>query len=165
VSGCDGNPRRAAPPGELISGPGGRSIATGDRVRLHFALFLETGEEVDTTRRGDPAMLTVGDGNLLPGFESVLIGRKAGDDLQVLLEAEDAFGLHRQENVQIFRKDRFGPDMHLEAGLLVSFQGPGGELPGVVRRVMEDHVEVDFNHPLAGRRILFDVSVIDVRAP
>ncbi|MGE0625783.1 MAG: peptidylprolyl isomerase [Pseudomonadales bacterium] len=151
--------------GDLIAGSGGRSIAVGDRVRLHFALFLETGEEVDTTRRGDPAMLTIGDGNLLPGFESVLIGLRPGDDVQVLLDAEAAFGLHRQENVQIFRKDRFGADIRLEQGLMVSFQGPGGELPGVVRRVMEDHVEVDFNHPLAGRRILFDVSVIDVRAP
>lgn len=149
----------------VISGRGDRSAAPGDRVRLHFALFLETGEEVDTTRRGDPVMLTVGDGNLLPGFESVLIGLKPGDDRQVLLEADDAFGPHRQENVQTFRKDRFGAELCLEEGLMVSFQGPGGELPGVVRRVMEDHVEVDFNHPLAGRRILFDVSVIDVRAP
>ncbi|HEY5645617.1 MAG TPA: peptidylprolyl isomerase [Pseudomonadales bacterium] len=149
----------------LISGPGSRAIRTGDRVRLHFALFLETGEEVDTTRRGNPAMLTVGDGNLLPGFESVLIGLRAGDDVQALIEPEAAFGAHRQENLQLFRKDRFGADMVLEQGLMVSFQGPGGELPGVVRRVMEDHVEVDFNHPLAGRRILFDVSIIEVRAP
>ena len=147
----------------LISGP--RAIQAGDRVRLHFALFLESGEEVDTTRRGSPAMLTVGDGNLLPGFEAVLIGMRPGDDAQILIEPEEAFGLHRQENVQIFRKDRFGSDLSLEEGLMVSFSGPGGELPGVVRKVMEEHVEVDFNHPLAGRRILFDVSIIDVRAP
>ena len=55
-------------------------------------------------------------------------------------------------------------DIVLEVGLMVSFDGPGGELPGVVREVMEEHVEVDFNHPLAGRRIVFDVSIIDVRA-
>jgi FKBP-type peptidyl-prolyl cis-trans isomerase SlpA len=165
MSGGDGDPRSDALPGGLLSRPAPRAIAMGDRVRLHFALFLETGEEVDTTRRGDPVMLTVGDGNLLPGFESVLIGLKPGDDVQVLLTAEDAFGPYRQENVQVFRKEKFGPDIHLETGLMVSFQGPGGELPGVVRRVMEDHVEVDFNHPLAGRGILFDVSVIDVRSP
>jgi FKBP-type peptidyl-prolyl cis-trans isomerase SlpA len=149
----------------LIHGGSGRPIAPGDRVRLHFALHLESGEEVDTTRRGDPAMLTVGDGNLLPGFEAVLIGMCSGDDAQVLLEPEHAFGPRRQENVQIFRRDRFSSELSLEEGLIVSFNGPGGELPGVVRRVMEEHVEVDFNHPLAGRRILFDVSIIDVRAP
>ena len=149
----------------LINGPGDRAIEMGDRVRLHFALHLESGEEIDTTRRSDPAMFTVGDGNLLPGFEAAILGLKAGDDAQILIEPEDAFGPHRVENVQILRRDRFGADMTLEEGLMVSFAGPGGELPGVVREVMEEHVQVDFNHPLAGRRIVFDVSIIDVRAP
>ena len=149
----------------LISGPGDRAIEMGDRVRLHFALHLESGEEIDTTRRSDPAMFTVGDGNLLPGFEAAILGMRAGDDAQILIEPEDAFGPHREENIQILRRDRFGADLDLEVGLMVSFSGPGGELPGVVREVMEEHVEVDFNHPLAGRRIVFDVSIIDVRAP
>jgi FKBP-type peptidyl-prolyl cis-trans isomerase SlpA len=60
------------------------------------------------------------------------------------------------------RKDRFPADLQLEEGLMMSFSGPGGELPGVVRRIMEDAVEVDFNHPLAGRRIVFDVSILSV---
>ena len=149
---------------DLLRDAADQGIRMGDRVRLHFALFLESGEEVDTTRRGDPVIFTLGDGNLLPGFEAVLLGSRAGDDLQVLLEPEDAFGARRQENVQIMARSRFGPELVPEAGLLVSFQGPGGELPGVVRKVMEETVEVDFNHPLAGRRILFDVSIIDVRA-
>jgi FKBP-type peptidyl-prolyl cis-trans isomerase SlpA len=150
---------------DLIKGPGDRAIQMGDRVRLHFAVHLESGEEVDTTRRGNPAMLILGDGNLLPGFETALLGMRAGDDAQILMEPEDAFGLRREENVQILRRDRFGAEMVLEEGLMVSFSGPGGELPGVVRAVMEEHVEVDFNHPLAGRRIIFDVSIIDVRVP
>ena len=149
----------------LISGQGDKAIEMGDRVRLHFALHLESGEEIDTTRRSDPAMFTVGDGNLLPGFEAAILGMRAGDDAQILIEPEDAFGAHRTENVQTLRRDRFGADMTLEEGLMVSFSGPGGELPGVVREIMEEHVEVDFNHPLAGRRIVFDVSIIDVRAP
>ncbi len=149
----------------LISGSGDRAIEMGDRVRLHFALHLESGEEIDTTRRSDPAMFTMGDGNLLPGFEAAILGMRAGDDAQLLIEPENAFGPHREENVQVLRKDRFGADLSLEEGLMVSFSGPGGELPGVVRAVMEEHVEVDFNHPLAGRRIVFDVSIIDVRAP
>ena len=150
---------------DLITHVSERSIHTGDRVRLHFSLHLETGEEVDTTRRGDPAMLTVGDGNLLPGFEALLMGMQAGDDAQILLEPDDAFGARRSENVQRLRRDRFAADMTLEPGLMISFAGPGGELPGVVREVMEEHVKVDFNHPLAGRRIVLDVSIIDVREP
>ena len=149
----------------LINTASDKAIEMGDRVRLHFALHLESGEEIDTTRRSDPAMFTVGDGNLLPGFEAAILGMRAGDDAQITIEPEDAFGPHRTDNVQTLRRDRFAADMVLEEGLMVSFSGPGGELPGVVRDVMEEHVEVDFNHPLAGRRIVFDVSIIDVRAP
>ena len=136
-------------------------IGEGDSVRLHFSILLETGEEVDTTRRGKPATLRIGDGRLPPGFERALHGLRAGDDAQITLGAEDAFGPHRTENVQVLPRERFGHEM-LEPGLIVSFAGPGGELPGVVRRIMENAVEVDFNHPLAGRRIVFDVSVLHV---
>ena len=146
----------------LITRASDRRIQEGTFVRLHFSVLLEGGEEVDTTRRGKPAAFTMGDGNLLPGFETALMGMKAGDDAQIVLEPDDAFGQHRVENVQMMRRDRFAADLELEAGLMVSFSGPGGELPGVVRRVMEEVVEVDFNHPLAGRRIVFDVSILEV---
>jgi FKBP-type peptidyl-prolyl cis-trans isomerase SlpA len=149
-------------PDNLITRASERRIGPGDAVRLHFSVLLETGEEVDTTRRGTPASFTMGDGSLLPGFEEALVGMKAGDDAQIVLEADDAFGPHRPENVQILRRERFGDGLELEEGLMVSFSGPGGELPGVVRRVMEEVVEVDFNHPLAGRRIVFDVSILAV---
>lgn len=146
---------------ELISRAGDRRIAENCRVRLHFSLHLETGEEIDTTRRGDAATFDFGDGQLMPGFEAVLLGMKAGDDAQLLLQPEQAFGQHRQENVQLLERDRF-EGLELEPGLMISFAGPGGELPGVVTRVFESRVEVDFNHPLAGRNIIFDVSILDV---
>ena len=146
----------------LIAKTSERRIRDGDRIRLHFSLLLETGEEIDTTRRGDPATLELGDGNLLPGFERVLLGMQAGDDAQIVIAPEDAFGAHRQENVQLIEAERFGADVPVEVGLMISFAGPGGELPGVVRRIFENRIEVDFNHPLAGRSIVFDVSILEV---
>jgi FKBP-type peptidyl-prolyl cis-trans isomerase SlpA len=89
---------------------------------------------------------------------------KAGDDAQILLEPEQAFGAHRPENVQLIERQRF-ENVDLEPGTIVSFAGPGGELPGVVTRIFEERVEVDFNHPLAGRRIMFDVSILNVSDP
>jgi len=146
---------------ELISRAGDRRIGENCRVRLHFSLHLESGEEIDTTRRGDAATFDFGDGQLMPGFEAALLGMKAGDDAQLLLSPEQAFGQHRQENVQLLERERFA-GLELEPGLMVSFAGPGGELPGVVTRIFEERVEVDFNHPLAGRNIVFDVSILDV---
>lgn len=146
---------------KLISKGSERRISEDCSVRLHFSLHLESGEEIDTTRRGRPATFDYGDGQLMPGFEAVLLGMRAGDDAQLLLEPEQAFGEHRQENVQLLERERF-QDLDLEPGLMVSFAGPGGELPGVVARIFDRTVEVDFNHPLAGRKIVFDVSILEV---
>ena len=146
---------------ELISRSSDRRVSADCRVELHFSLSLENGEEIDTTRRGNPATFEFGDGSLLPGFEAALVGLKAGDDVRIVLEPDAAFGHTRKENVQSIERQRFS-GLSLEPGLLVSFAGPGGELPGVVRFVGDDEVEVDFNHPLAGRRIVFEVSILEI---
>ena len=143
-------------------------ICDGSRITLHFALLLPSGEEVDTTRRGQPATLTLGDGNLLPGFEAALIGLQAGDDAQITIAAAEAFGERNPGNVQIIAKDRFAEfaeDQPLELGLMISFQAADGELPGVVTQVFSESVEVDFNHPLSGNDIVFDVSILSVEGP
>ena len=137
------------------------AIGHGTRVTLHFSLLLESGEEVDGTRRGRPATFEVGDGNLLPGFEAALFGLSTGDEARIPIPPERAFGEHRRENVRLMNRERFrGVD--LTPGVVVSFTAADGELPGVIRRVLDSAVEVDFNHPLAGRHILFDVSILKV---
>ena len=81
----------------LIASSDGVVIRKGSNVKLHFSLIIESGEEIDSTRRGNPATLIIGDGNLLPGFEEVLIGLKKGDADQVLIPAADAFGERNQD--------------------------------------------------------------------
>ena len=78
-----------------------QKIQMGSRISLHFALLMPGGEEIDTTRRGKPAALTLGDGNLLPGFESALLGLSAGDDAQLIVPAEQAFGERVEANVRL----------------------------------------------------------------
>lgn len=136
-------------------------IGPGTRVTLHFAVLLASGEEVDRTRDGKPAVFEVGDGNLLPGFEEALFGLEAGDRARLELPPSQAFGEHRRENVQRLDRARFR-DVELEPGVVVSFAASNGELPGVIRAVHDDTVEVDFNHPLAGQHIVFDVSILRV---
>jgi FKBP-type peptidyl-prolyl cis-trans isomerase SlpA len=145
----------------LIVTSSGRAIDDTCRVTLHFAVLLESGEEVDTTRRSQPATFVMGDGSLLPGFEQALVGMRAGDDAQIPLEPDEAFGEHQEGNVRRLPVDGFA-GIDLEPGLLVSFRSPEGELPGLVKHVDGNMVEVDFNHPLAGRRIIFDVSILRV---
>jgi FKBP-type peptidyl-prolyl cis-trans isomerase SlpA len=154
---------------DIIASQGStEKIRMGSRITLHFALLMPGGEEIDTTRRGKPASLTLGDGNLLPGFEEALLGLTAGDDAQLLIPADQAFGQRVEANVRLLARSTFNEmasEEPLEPGLVVSFQAPDGELPGVVKAVYEDTVQVDFNHPLSGADITFDVSILSVESP
>ena len=138
-------------------------IGPGKRVTLHFSVLLLDGAVVDSTKDRAPATFTVGDGNLLPGFEQSIFGLKAGDKRSVLLEAANAFGPYNPDNSQRMRRGLFSGDMTLEPGVVVSFADKSkAELPGVIKSVAEDLVEVDFNHPLAGKDLTFQVEIINV---
>jgi len=140
-------------------------IQENSTVTLHFSLLLATGEQVDSTFDSQPATLTIGDGNLPEGFERHLLGLNVGDRRKVQVPPEDAFGQHNPQNVQQFKRDSFAQSEPLEVGMVMSFEDVGkNELPGVVATLDDDFVEVDFNHPLAGKTLDFDVEIIDVKA-
>ena len=141
-------------------------ITAGSEVTLHFSLSLADGQVIDSTRsRPEAPVLVVGDGQLLPGFEAVLLGLCAGDRRSIILPPESAFGAWNADNLQRFDLARF-VDLPTTAGTVVSFTDQSrSELPGVVRAVIGDEVEVDFNHPLAGREVVFEVDILRVRAP
>lgn len=138
-------------------------IGHDSEVTLHFTVKLPGGEVVDSTSGKSPAMFKVGDGSLLPGFEQSLFGLKAGDQRSFEIEPERGFGPGNPQNVQSVPRGQFN-EMELEPGLLVIFQdAAGGEMPGVVKTVHDTTVDVDFNHPLAGKTITFEVEIISVR--
>ena len=141
-------------------------IAQGSQVALHFSVALENGIEIDNTRSyPEPVSLVIGDGNLLEGFEKALLGLRAGDRRTVHLPPEDAFGPWNPENVQLFDTVQFvkAGDDRPQVGTMMEFQDKGGgTLAGVVKAVNDDKVEVDFNHPLAGRNIVFEVEIARV---
>jgi len=137
-------------------------IGPGTKVILYFSIRLDTGELVDST--GDkPAVFMVGDGNLLPGFERAIFGLTAGTSTSLAVTADQGFGPSRDENVQMMKRGDFDGGIELSEGLIVSFADrQKTELPGVVKRILGDIIEVDFNHPLAGRDIIFDVEIVSV---
>ena len=138
-------------------------IGPDKEVTLHFALKLENGDVVDTTFDKQPATFKVGDGNLLPGFENALYGFKAGDKRSLQIEPENAFGQPNPQNVQVMPRGQFA-DMELTEGLLIIFNDAANtELPGVVKTFDEQQVTIDFNHPLAGKTLSFDVEIIEVK--
>ncbi|TDB01734.1 FKBP-type peptidyl-prolyl cis-trans isomerase [Halomonas marinisediminis] len=137
-------------------------IDEGMEVTLHFTLKLEDGTVVDSTRDKAPATFLLGDGNLPPGFEHPMKGMSAGESATFEITPEHAFGQHNPQNIQRLKRDDFGEEP-LEIGTVMSFADPaGGELPGVISAIEGEQVDVDFNHPLAGRTLTFEVEIIDV---
>ncbi len=135
-------------------------VSEGTRVYLNFSVSLEDGSEVDSNFGGDPVDFAIGDGSLLPGFERRLFGMSAGERQMFTVAPEDAFGQPNDNNLQYLPLDQFDDDVELEIGLVFSFaDAAGGELPGMIISYDDKEVTVDFNHPLAGRTIMFDVLI------
>ncbi|HCX27459.1 MAG TPA: peptidylprolyl isomerase [Cellvibrionales bacterium] len=144
------------------------AIKENTRVTLNFALKLASGDVIDSNFDKPPVSFTIGDGNLLEGFEQSLFGMVAGQKSSCVIAAEFAFGVGNPDNIQRFRRHEIEPmlkdsDATLEPGLVLSFADAAkGELAGVVDSVEAEAVFVNFNHPLADKDITFDVHIVEV---
>lgn len=142
------------------------SISAGCNVTLHFSIVLEDGTLAESTRGDEPIRFTVGDGTLANGLELALYGLKAGARQRLQIGPRDAFGYPEPDRVHSLPRSEFPTDMQLEPGMIVAFTTPAGdEVPGGILEIRHDDVLVDFNHPLAGHEIVFDVEVLEVHPP
>lgn len=135
-------------------------IVPESKVTLFFEIRLQNGQLVDSNFEKEAAQFTIGDGNMLAGFEAVLLGLEEGAKRSFELPPEQAFGQSNPSNTQTIARSKF--DMELEEGLVVSFQDPSGELPGVISEFDDQQVVVDFNHPLAGKYLTFKVDIVKI---
>ncbi|EIB99989.1 MULTISPECIES: FKBP-type peptidyl-prolyl cis-trans isomerase [Pantoea] len=140
------------------------SVQRDSAVLVHFTLKLEDGSTAESTRaNGKPALFRLGDGSLSAALEEALLGLKAGETKQFTLAPEEAFGGVSPDLIQYFSRRDFIDAGEPEVGAIMLFSGMGGsEMPGVIREVSGDSITVDFNHPLAGHRIQFDVEVLEI---
>ncbi|MGY3857605.1 FKBP-type peptidyl-prolyl cis-trans isomerase [Aeromonas intestinalis] len=141
-----------------------QQIAADSSVLFHFAIKLEDGSVADSTAlHGKPARLRMGDGSLTESFEQCLLGLKQGEAKSFTLAPEQAFGLSNPDNIYHLDRAKFGADMEPKVGTIMIFDQPnGGELPGIIRAVEGMSVTVDFNHPLAGHTVTFEVEILAV---
>ncbi|WP_261816696.1 FKBP-type peptidyl-prolyl cis-trans isomerase [Vibrio gallicus] len=140
------------------------TITQNSAVTLHFAIKLEDGSVADSTyQMGKPAKLIIGDGSLSDNFETHLIGMSKGQKRSISLAASDAFGLSNPDNIHYMERAKFVGDTQVEVGTVMAFSGPDGvEIPGIITEIAGDSVTVDFNHPLAGRDVVFEVEIVGV---
>jgi len=140
------------------------SVERDSAVLLHFTLKLEDGSVAESTSAsGKPALFRLGDGSLSAALEQELLGLKAGDKHAFTLAPEAAFGAVSPDLIQYFSRRDFINAGEPEIGAIMLFTGMGGsEMPGVIREISGDSITVDFNHPLAGHQVHFDIDVLEV---
>ncbi len=140
------------------------SIKENSEVLMHFSIRLADGSAVDSSKvNNKPAKFVMGDGSLTPGFEDCLLGLIEGQSEIFTLAPESAFGLPNPDNIHHLELSKFSSDVPAEVGTIISFtQADGCEIPGIIRDVIADSVTVDFNHPLAGQTLTFEVDVLEV---
>lgn len=147
------------------------AIEQGALVSLHFSLALENGALIDSNFAAKPASFRLGDGSMLPGFEAALLGLHAGDMIELLLQPDAAFGAVNPKNLHLFPIAKFtllleDELLPTQVGSVVAFKDAAGfDLPGVVAAINSTNITVDFNHPLAGKAILFKARIVSVVAP
>ncbi|MGD8483343.1 MAG: FKBP-type peptidyl-prolyl cis-trans isomerase [Thioalkalispiraceae bacterium] len=140
------------------------TIGPGCEVTMHFTLTLEDGTVADTTIGHDPIQFIMGDGSLIEGLELALYGLKTGDKQVLSIEPREAFGFPDEENIHEMPRSEFPADMSIEQGMIIEFDTPSGErVPGAIKDIKNDTVVVDFNHPLAGHEITFDVEILEIK--
>jgi FKBP-type peptidyl-prolyl cis-trans isomerase SlpA len=143
-------------------------VQPGSFLTLHYRLAGPDGADVVNTFNDKPATLSLGTGELAPAMEARLIGLPEGAQTSFTLEAGEAFGQRNPEMLQRVKlallHEIGDPDATYDVGDVVQFPTPNGQgaYAGVVREVGDDWLLFDFNHPLAGHPVRFDVHVIGV---
>lgn len=141
-------------------------IQPGSRVRLHLAIKLTDGTVAESTFNDEPLDIIIGDGTLVQGLEVALYGMRPGHTQSLTLHPSQAFGEHDPAAVGWLPREQFPADMQLVPGALVGFTGTGEEeVAALVIAVEDDRVQIDFNHPLAGKPIIFESEILSVEPP
>jgi FKBP-type peptidyl-prolyl cis-trans isomerase SlpA len=139
------------------------AIGPDSEVILHCRLLLEDGTVAEDTTGDEPICLRIGDGTLLGRLEEKLLGLHAGDHQGWDLAPQEAFGTRDPSNVRQLERDKFPANVIPEPGQVIAFSLPDGdEVPGGVVSIDGDRVTVDFNHPLAGHTVRFEVEIVAV---
>jgi FKBP-type peptidyl-prolyl cis-trans isomerase SlyD len=131
-------------------------------VRFHYAVAEQGAEPVESSRGGEPLAILAGHGNIIPGLEKAMEGHAAGDTFAVDVPAAEAYGEKREGLTQRVPKKHFG-DQRLEPGMQVVLNTNFGPRAVTIEKVGMSVVDVDLNHPMAGKDLHFDIEVVDVR--
>ena len=132
-------------------------------ISIHYTLTNDSGNVIDQSGAGEPLVYLHGSGNINSGLEQALVGKVAGDKLNVTILPEDAYGARMDDRIQTVSRSMFQGIDQIEPGMQFHAEGNTGPVVVTVTKIEGDEITIDGNHPLAGETLTFDVEVADIR--
>lgn len=137
-------------------------ITVGSKVSLEYSLSIDGGETVDSNIGNEPLIYTQGNNEIIPALEEELSGLAAGDEKQVTLQPEEAYGTVNPEAFHEVSLDQIPENARQEGQLLLMQDQQGNQRQIKISEIREETALLDLNHPLAGKTLNFDIKVINV---
>ncbi len=136
----------------------------GDTIKVHYTGRLEDGSIFDSSKDREPLEVTLGAGSVIPGFDKGLTGMAIGDTKTVNIPADEAYGQIREDMIAEVGKDDFPPDIKPKVGLELELTQEDNNIINVtISKIEDDKITIDANHPLAGKELIFDLEMIEIK--
>lgn len=137
-------------------------VVAGKKIKMDYTLTVNN-EQLESSVGKQPLEFVYGDQSIIPGLEKGIAGLKVGEEKVVTVEAKDAYGEVDPKALKEFPKDKMPNTVELKAGMVLEAQSPDGQnFPAVIHEIKGDKVVLDFNHPLAGKQLVFKIKILDI---
>ncbi len=137
-------------------------VKDGDTVKVHYTGTLKNGEVFDSSKDKEPLEFTLGEGQLIPGFEKAVVGMAVGDSATIDIPSDEAYGEEREDLIINVPKDQLPEDITPQVGMQLQVnQGNGQPIPVRIKEVGETELTLDANHPLAGQDLNFEIELVE----
>ncbi|MFH1415600.1 MAG: peptidylprolyl isomerase [Elusimicrobiota bacterium] len=137
-------------------------VRAGNTVKVQFYAFID-GELFDKSAEGEPLKFTVGQDSVIPGLDKAVLGMGINENRKVTISPEDAFGLRDENKIGELPRTAFPPDYDYRIGKIATIQdNEGNRMKGMIIKINEENISIDLNHPLAGKKIDFEIKVISI---
>lgn len=133
-------------------------------VSFHYSLYRDNGDEIESTRDGEPTLALIGANSMIAGLEQALLGKTTGQQFELTLEPQQAYGIRTEEKKQRVAAKYLKHEGKLRPGQVVRLDSNQGIKTCTVIKVGKFSVDVDMNHPLAGVTIRYQIEIVEVRA-
>lgn len=135
----------------------------GDTVQIHYTGRLEDGTVFDSSQNRDPLSFTLGEGQVIPGFAKAVEGMAPGESKTATISSDDAYGPRRNDLLLWVNRDQLPEDLEPEVGQQLQMQTEDGRtFQAAVAEVADERIQIDANHPLAGKELTFDIELVEI---